>query len=391
MDRSIWLEWPNWPAELRALSGVDGLQPPQEATSVTHRRKSTKRVAIAATGVAAMLAGTFAVAQASASPAPTHTPDVLSSAEAGDVAATLTDELAGDAAGVYYDAESKNLVVNVTDESAIADVQAAGAEARVVEHTMAELNQVKSQVDQFAVPGTSWAVDPVTNAVRVTVDSTVKGQELNEVREAVAALGDRAVFDTTEGVYQPYIAGGDPIYMGGGRCSLGFNVTTADGNPGFLTAGHCGPTGTTYTDEAGSELGVALDSVFPGQDYALAEYTSTVDAPSEVNRYDGTAQEITEAGEAVVGQMVERSGSTTGVYDGEVLALDVSVQYAEGTVDGMIHTTVCAEPGDSGGALFAETTALGLTSGGSGDCSLGGETFFFPVADALEATGATLP
>ena len=42
------------------------------------------------------------------------------------------------------------------------------------------------------------------------------------------------------------------------------------------------------------------------------------------------------------------------------------MNYPQGTVTGMIRTTVCAEPGDSGGALFAGNTALGLTSGGSG-------------------------
>jgi streptogrisin D len=51
---------------------------------------------------------------------------------------------------------------------------------------------------------------------------------------------------------------------------------------------------------------------------------------------------------------------------------------------------VCAEPGDSGGALFSGDTALGLTSGGSGDCSSGGETFFQPVHAALDAYGASI-
>jgi streptogrisin D len=66
------------------------------------------------------------------------------------------------------------------------------------------------------------------------------------------------------------------------------------------------------------------------------------------------------------------------------------VTYAEGTVNGLIDTNVCAEPGDSGGALFDGSTALGLTSGGSGDCSSGGEIFFQPVPAALSALGASI-
>jgi streptogrisin D len=359
---------------------------------VTHRRKSRQRLAFAATGIAALLAGSFAVAQANAAPT-TDSPElkVLSSPEAGELAATLTDELGTAAAGSYYDAETGKLVVNVVDPAAVDSVQSAGAEARMVDHTMAELNEAKAEVEEFAVPGTSWSIDPVSNAVQVKVDSTVTGEEYAEVESAVEALGGMATLEQVAGEFEPYIEGGDPIYSSGARCSLGFNVTLSDGTPGFLTAGHCGNIASSWTDESGAEIGQVVDSMFPGSDYAILAYTADVDHPSSVDLYDGTFQDITEAGEAVVGQEVARSGSTTGVTDGTVTALDVSVQYAEGIVDGTIETTVCAEPGDSGGALFAGTTALGLTSGGSGDCTSGGTTFFQPVADALAATGASIP
>ena len=64
--------------------------------------------------------------------------------------------------------------------------------------------------------------------------------------------------------------------------------------------------------------------------------------------------------------------------------------YQEGTVNGLIDTDVCAEPGDSGGSLFDGSSAVGLTSGGSGDCSSGGETFFQPATSALSALGASI-
>ncbi|WP_410088607.1 S1 family peptidase, partial [Streptomyces sp. t39] len=74
----------------------------------------------------------------------------------------------------------------------------------------------------------------------------------------------------------------------------------------------------------------------------------------------------------VVGAQVFRSGSTTGLRTGRVTAVDATVNYPEGTVTGLIETTVCAEPGDSGGPLFSEGLALGVTSGGDGDCTGGG-------------------
>lgn len=92
-----------------------------------------------------------------------------------------------------------------------------------------------------------------------------------------------------------------------------------------------------------------------------------------------------------MGQSVRRSGSTTGLRSGSVTGLNATVNYgSSGIVYGMIQTNVCAEPGDSGGALFAGSTALGLTSGGSGNCRTGGTTFYQPVTEALSAYGATV-
>jgi streptogrisin D len=73
-----------------------------------------------------------------------------------------------------------------------------------------------------------------------------------------------------------------------------------------------------------------------------------------------------------------------------VTALNATVNYPQGTVYGLIRTTVCAEPGDSGGSLFSGTSALGLTSGGSGNCSSGGTTFFQPVTEPLNVYGVNV-
>src|SRR4029450_10094698 len=97
--------------------------------------------------------------------------------------------------------------------------------------------------------------------------------------------------------------------------------------------------------------------------------------------------------DASVGEKVTRDGSTTGIHSGTVTALNVSVRYVgrlHGVVSGLIQTNVCAEPGDSGGPLYDGTKALGLTSGGSGDCRSGGTTFFPPVREAPHAYGVTV-
>lgn len=187
-------------------------------------------------------------------------------------------------------------------------------------------------------------------------------------------------------------AGGDAIFGGNARCSLGFNVTV-QGAPAFLTAGHCGNDSKTWSaQQGGQQLGTVKDSKFPKTDFALVTYDDATAKPqSAVTLGNGKTQPITKAAEAAVGMKVQRSGSTTGVHDGTVTGLDATVNYGNGDiVNGLIQTDVCAEPGDSGGSMFSGDSAVGLTSGGSGDCTKGGETFFQPVTKALEATGAKL-
>ncbi|MPY64987.1 S1 family peptidase [Streptomyces spongiae] len=357
-----------------------------------HRRIPRRRAAVAGAGIAALVAAgvTFQTANASET-AKTTDLKTLSVSAAGNLASTLANDLGSDAAGTYYDAKAKNLVVNVLDKAAAQAVESAGAKARVVENSLAELKSARTTLKKDAtIPGTSWATDPKTNRVVVTADRTVSKAEWSKLTKVVDGLGAKAELKRTKGEFKPFIAGGDAISGGGGRCSLGFNVVKG-GEPFFLTAGHCTESISTWSDSSGNEIGTNEDSSFPDNDYGLVKYTADVDHPSEVNLYDGSAQEITGAAEATVGMKVTRSGSTTQVHDGSVTGLDATVNYGSGDiVNGLIQTDVCAEPGDSGGSLFSGDKAVGLTSGGSGDCTSGGETFFQPVTEALSATGTEI-
>jgi streptogrisin C len=59
-------------------------------------------------------------------------------------------------------------------------------------------------------------------------------------------------------------------------------------------------------------------------------------------------------------------------------------------VTGLTQTDVCAEGGDSGGSWLSGDQAQGVTSGGSGNCSTGGVTFFQPLTEILEAADVAL-
>jgi streptogrisin D len=245
------------------------------------------------------------------------------------------------------------------------------------------------------MPGTAWAVDPGTNKVLVTADSTVTGQRWDTLLSTVDSFGGSASLTRTSGVFRPFAEGGDAIFAGRSRCSLGFNVTTSDGRPAFLTAGHCVQNARKMSLAAGARPAATVaEATFPGDgDFALLTYDNrNTKAPSEVDTGQGRKVRIVRAADARVGRQVSRMGSTTGLRTGRVTALNATVNYPEGTVTGLIQTTVCAEGGDSGGSLFsANGDAIGLTSGGSGDCRGGGAvTFFQPVKAALAAVGARI-
>ncbi|QHC26835.1 trypsin-like serine protease [Streptomyces sp. GS7] len=330
---------------------------------------------------------TVTLANANAAPAPTPTVAKLTPA----AATTLASQLKTGTAGAYYDAQARKLVVNVVDQAAAKTVRAKGAEARLVKYSLAQLDSARQTLKARAtIPGTAWGVDPKSDKVVVTADRTVKGARLAQLTKVAKGLGDKVELRQTKGEFKPLIAGGDAIWGSSARCSLGFNVTKG-GHPYILTAGHCGNAVQDWSDQQGGQtIATTEDSKFPGTDYSIAKYASDAAQPSEVDLYNGSTQKITKAADATVGEKVKRSGSTTQVHDGTVKALNATVNYQEGSVSGLIDTDVCAEPGDSGGALFDGESALGLTSGGSGDCTNGGETFFQPVPAALQAEGAQI-
>jgi streptogrisin B len=237
-------------------------------------------------------------------------------------------------------------------------------------------------VQNSGVRGIAWYVDAAAGRVVVTVDRTVSTAEVATLKRSMGGNASALRITHARGVFRPLLSAGDAIYGGQYRCSLGFNVVQGS-TYYFLTAGHCGKVAKTwYTNAAHSTLiGPTMGYSFPGNDYALVRYDN-----ASLSHPGGFT-----AANAFVGEQVTRKGSTTGIHSGQVTALNVTVRYqGGGTVRGMIQTTVCAEPGDSGGPLYDGSKALGITSGGSGDCKKGGTTFYQPVTEAASTYGVTV-
>ncbi|MFG3258276.1 S1 family peptidase [Streptomyces sp. NPDC048172] len=207
---------------------------------------------------------------------------------------------------------------------------------------------------------------------------------------AVAVPGVARAADTAAGA----VRGGDALFSDSGtRCTVGFNAT--DGTDFFgLVPGYCGDTGTRWYADPGRTVpvGETVSSHFPGGNYAAIRYTNPdLTYPSEVNSYGGGgAVRIERAVEPQVGMAVCRSGPTTGWHCGTIRQINVSVNYPEGTVDGLFSADICAEPGDNGGPAVSGNAAVGMLVGGTGDCASGGLTYYQPVVEPLGALGLTI-
>jgi streptogrisin C len=305
-------------------------------------------------------------------------------------AQTLRRQLGASFGGVWLTADAGQLMVAVTDAAQAGAVRAAGAQPKVVARSAAQLDTVKADLDGARAPATvqGWYVDPATNSVvllarpgtgaRALRFATARGVDAAAVRLVTSTESPRPLFD---------VRGADPYFIDNrARCSIGFSVLG-----GFVSAGHCGQPGSTTTGFNQQAQGTFRQSTFPGNgDFSFVEVNGDWTPQPVVNDFNGGTITVAGSAEAPVGASVCRSGSTTGTHCGLIQAKNATVNYPEGTVTGLTRTNVCAEAGDSGGSWMSGDQAQGVTSGGSGDCTVGGTTFFQPLNEILSTDNLTL-
>ncbi|MBP3081145.1 peptidase S1 [Streptomyces sp. 604F] len=380
-------------------------------------RRTTRRTTAARIGLSSLLlAGSWAAfgltpaATAAPDPAPVASGAVLAGMErdldltpaeakarlAAEKEATAVEKKAQRAAGAAYggswfDADKGALVVAVSDRAAADAVTGVGASVRLVEHSAKTLDAAKERIDGLDAPRgvAGWRVDPQANSVVVSVvGDQADGKAVRGFVERARAAGPVEV-ETVAAAPETFAAGtvgGDPYYTGNVRCSIGFSV-----HGGFVTAGHCGPTGQGVRGWDNSTIGSFRGSSFPGDDMAYVSVGNgwwTV--PVVLGWGTVSDQLVRGSAEAPVGASICRSGSTTHWHCGTVLAKNETVNYSQGAVHQMTKTSVCAEGGDSGGSFISGDQAQGVTSGGWGNCSGGGETWYQPVNEILGRYGLTL-
>jgi streptogrisin C len=313
-------------------------------------------------------------------------------AKSGELEGKVKDALGEKFAGAWIDSVSGKLTVGTTDTAKVGAARALGAEAKVVTFSAQQLAGTKAVLDSLSAPAsvTSWRVDDASNTVVVEVNRNTRDAAAEAFLATARGISPAvSVVETTETPTPLYdTRGGDAYYIGGGRCSVGFAVTG-----GFVSAGHCGSAGNATTGFNQVSQGTFRGSSFPGNDYSWVATNSSWTSRGWVNRYGGANVLVKGSASAAVGASICRSGSTTGWRCGTVQQKNATVNYAQGSVYGLTRTNACAEPGDSGGSWVAGTgfgQAQGVTSGGSGNCTSGGTTYFQPIGEILSAYGLSL-
>ncbi|MEV8566374.1 S1 family peptidase [Streptomyces sp. NPDC051322] len=293
--------------------------------------------------------------------------------------------------GSWFDATSGKLVVALTRTGPRKAVEATGARVTLVQHSERQLNSTMKRVNALHAPVgvAGWHVDPRNNSV--TLDVVAAHNQDNDVRSFVARARKAGPVTVSQTDHTPRTlaagtVGGDPYYTGNVRCSIGFSVSG-----GFISAGHCAQPGAAVYGWDHTYIGNFQGSSFPDNDYSWVNVGSgwwTV--PVVLGWGTVPDQLVRGSAEAPIGGSICRSGSTSHWHCGTVLAKNETVNYSEGAVHEMTKTNVCAEPGDSGGSFISGDQAQGVTSGGWGNCSSGGETWYQPVNEILNRYHLTL-
>ncbi|SCG17482.1 streptogrisin C. Serine peptidase. MEROPS family S01A [Micromonospora echinofusca] len=295
-------------------------------------------------------------------------------------------------AGAWIPSGGQRLTVAVTDAALAPTVRAEGADVTVVARSERTLDTVKRALDRRSAAADprdvhGWHVDVAGNSVVVSArpgaaDEAIaytkaSGVPTDAIRVVTSRDAPRPLYD---------IRGGDQYVINGNTlCSVGFAVVG-----GFVTAGHCGGVGSPTLGFNNVSQGTFAGSSFPGNDYGWVRTNGSWTPQPWVNNYAGGNVTVAGSQDAAIGSSVCRSGRTTGWRCGTILGRNETVNYPQGAVSGLTRSNACAEGGDSGGAWVSGNQAQGVTSGGSGNCSTGGTTWFQPVNEILGVYGLSL-
>ncbi|WP_406311619.1 S1 family peptidase [Streptosporangium sp. NBC_01639] len=309
------------------------------------------------------------------------------------VEAQLRRRLGIEFAGSWFTGDvAQTLMVATTDRDNLSQIAAAGARGEVVSRSLAQLDGVIDEVDAALSThqgGQVRYIDVKTNKVVVLSDTPSTTEDVIQA-SGVDPVAVQVVSSTERPQPLSDLVGGEAYYAGPAtRCSVGFSVVRGLQN-GFVSAGHCGTAGRTTTGADRREQGIFQASTFPDSDFAWISVNGNWSPKPAVSNGTGGTVSVAGSRPVIEGASVCRSGPVTGWHCGLILQRNASITYAQGNVSELVRTNVCAEAGDSGGSFISVDQAQGVTSGGSGDCTSGGVSYFQPINEILTTYGLSL-
>jgi streptogrisin C len=314
-------------------------------------------------------------------------------------------------AGGWFDSETWNLHVAISDARDRALIERLGATPVIVDHSLDRLSSAKAAARaammkdaRFSAARKKVYIDFPSNKVIVGIlpESAVAAEnmfrswglderilDVRPVDKMFEFAADVRGADGTENETwnQNFPADSHP-------CSIGASVVD-----GFAFAGHCGEQNDQIDTEDGSDTyGSVTNSTFSivngnwvfanNHDSAWVDTDATWTPKPKVNGYNDGIITVNSkwAGLqlAIVGATVCRYGQTSdGPHCGEVVTTDADgVNISGETIDDLIETKkACIEDGDSGGPLISGTDQIqGTLTGGSTnacpDTSSSNEAYF---------------
>lgn len=321
-------------------------------------------------------------------------------------------------AGAYFDQRANGaltvLLTEVTPEvkarlEALAPAESRGFSIQVADHSYAALK------DAAAEGSAAWAavapeaplyvvaVDVPENAVRL---ETASPPTMDLADALSRALGVRVILEqrvdapqdacsTRDSCMSPMRAG-IRIRKGSttatSRCTMGFHVVVSS-DERFLTAGHCGYSGSDSWYHTGYGLvGGELGTLFApnGRDIMLVQIPDS----QASNRIYGSSRKVVGHLWPAVGHVICASGAETNTIDCGTVTDDWTswISSTSGfTVWGSSYRDIALTNGDSGAPIYyggptgTDTWAMGVFAAFSGSSG-----WFGRVGDALNAWGASV-
>ncbi|MFD9038967.1 S1 family peptidase [Streptomyces bottropensis] len=239
-------------------------------------------------------------------------------------------------------------------------------------------DEVFDLIESADIPGLdafSVGIDPIADKIGVHLFAP---EGLPTAAKAALKFGDDVTV-TVQEASAPHahinVSGGASIgAVGSASCTAAFAVGLANGQSGFLTAGHCfspQPAANQQTVRIGSVAATGVSFNFGPSDYgiyALDGSPNSNDALPQVVDDNGT-HPVRGITAPTVGTEICMHGITSGTSCGKVTLVNTRVTYAaqrdsagnitlpSTQVSGLIQSDLCSEPGDSGSAVYTRPAA----------------------------------